>query len=135
MSRSAQRDLALPADHFTPFAGVFSGVLDGFAGGMTGVPGQDQVGGVANTVAGGGRVPRPPVPDAQSRADNPFQTVSGDLFDGAVGHALEVPGTLLGGLGAGSARDLPTGDLPLARDPAAGGDPAERDPAGGAAGQ
>ncbi|HEV7650663.1 MAG TPA: hypothetical protein VGP26_21155 [Actinophytocola sp.] len=116
--RSAQRDLALPTDRFTPFAGAFSGVLDGFAGGMAGVPGQDQVSQVTDAVA---EYHTLPAPLPKSGADNPFPAVSGDLFEGVVAHAVEIPGAAADGLGGSrSARDLPTGNLPTGNLPLAG---------------
>lgn len=87
--RPAQR--ALPTDNVTPFAGEFSGVLDGFAGGTSGVPGPDQVGQVAGTVSGASGYHVLPYPAAHSRSDVPS---AGDLpLDGTPLGAipLEVP--------------------------------------------
>lgn len=109
-SRSMSRD-ALPGDDLTPFAGSFSGVLTGFADGMTGLPGQDQLNEVADTVTGAGGYHILPYPMPQSRQDIPFETVSGTLFDGVTPLAgvLEVPAGTLGLGGARSAAELPVG--------------------------
>jgi len=78
---------SMPADDFR---GAFTGVLSGFAGGMTGLPGQDQFAGVSDLAANGGLPQTPQILPAPARADvHPFAGLFGDLPTG----------------------DLPTGDL------------------------
>lgn len=81
-----------------PVQGTFSGVLGGFASGMTGLPGQSQVGGV-NDVVSQGVLAQPrilPAPAGRAATSTPF--------DGLLGGA-GLPGNLFGAV-AGQ-RDLP----------------------------
>jgi len=74
---------SMPADDFS---GALTGVLSGFAGGMSGLPGQGQVADVADMAANGGVQQTPQILPAPARSDmQPF---------------------------AGQLGDLPTGDLP-----------------------
>ncbi|MPZ80998.1 MAG: hypothetical protein GEV28_11590 [Actinophytocola sp.] len=119
--RSMPRDVALPAAELTPFAGSFSGVLTGFADGMTGLPGQDRVTEVADTVTGADEYHILPYPMPRSRQDIPFETVSGTLFsaaDPAADPAAAVLAVPAGALSLGDARsasELPVG-LPAVGD-------------------
>jgi hypothetical protein len=101
---------AMPAD---PAQGMFSGVLTGFAGGMTGVPGQDQVGGLADMVSQRTAVDAPQILPAPARTA-PTTPVDGVL--------TTAPG-VLGGVGTldnvfGGQRSVPsTPDLGYALSP------------------
>jgi trimeric autotransporter adhesin len=103
--RSA-RDLS-PTGDITPFAGVFSGVLDGFADGMTGVPGQHQVRQAVGAV--------PVLPGSRSDVPGPLGDLplSGTPLSEVPLEELPVSDELAelsqGGLPAG---ELPTGQLP-----------------------
>jgi hypothetical protein len=93
---------SMPADDFR---GAFTGVLSGFAGGMTGLPGQNQVTDVADLASNGGFAQTPQILPAPARADvEPFAGALGDLPTGD----LPTGGLLTGDLPTG---DLPTGDL------------------------
>jgi len=118
------RSRSMPAD---PFQGAFSGVLTGFAGGMTGLPAQGQVTDVADKVSTGTLPEAPgefhilpaPYPTGRAAAADPL---SGLL--GGNGGPLGLVSSLLGGgvtdnlagLPVAGQRDLPTdslGDLPI----------------------
>jgi hypothetical protein len=81
----------MPAD---PAQGVFSGVLTGFASGMTGLPAQDQVTDATRLVSQEPQVLPAP---ARAEVDNPVTNLVGGLLGGHV----------FGGLLGGGARDLP----------------------------
>jgi hypothetical protein len=123
-SFAAQR--SMPADDFR---GAFTGVLSGFAGGMTGLPGKDQVTDVADLASNGGLPQTPQILPAPARADvEPFAGLLGNLPTGdlplgglPVGD-LPVDHLQMGDLASNLPvdvpvalpvqRDLPTGDLP-----------------------
>ncbi len=123
-----------PAD---PFQGVFSGVLGGFAGGMTELPGQDRALDVVDTVADGSLPTVPgdphilpaPYPMDRSAADDPLGglltgTSAGpvglDAVTGLLGNVDTngvgpVTGADIGSVPVGGQRDLPVaGNLPVA---------------------
>ena len=95
---------SMPADDFR---GAFTGVLSGFANGMTGLPGQDQVTDVAALAANGGAPQILPAP--ASRSDVP--SVAGDL---PVTLPADLPVTLPAQRDLPQAPALPAADQVLA---------------------
>jgi hypothetical protein len=99
-----------------PVQGVFSGVLSGFASGMTGMPAQDEVTDLSDLVGQDLLAEQPatlPAPAARAEAGDPVTGLLGGLLGGALGGNLlgdHVGGNLLGG----GQRDLP--EAPAAPD-------------------
>ncbi len=98
---------SMPADDFR---GAFTGVLSGFAHGMSGLPGQGQVTDVADLAATGGLPQAPQILPAPARSDVPTTLpahdlpLSGDVF--APLTAITLDG--FGGFG-GDRADVPAG--------------------------
>jgi hypothetical protein len=104
-----------------PVQGTFSGVLTGFASGLTGVPGQEQVGDLSDMVSEG-VLAQPqaeilPAPAARAESDSPLTGLLGGLLGGDL-----LGGDLLGG---------GLGGLPINGLPAAGGRELPQQPAFG----
>ena len=94
---SLMRARSMSAD---PMQGSFSGVLDGFASGMTGMPGQSQVAGVNDFVSRGvlavpGQPEILPAPTGRAATPAPMDLAMGDVL-GGFGLPVNVFGAMTG---------------------------------------
>jgi hypothetical protein len=93
-----------------PVQGTFSGVLNGFTSGLTGVPGQDHVADVTDLVSQGvlAEAPDAQILPAPGRAatDSPLSGLLGNVGGGNLLSGL-LGGLPVGGLPVGGQRDLP----------------------------